>query len=159
MTEQTGRAIVGNLFVTYIIFPIFYIKDYWGNLISQNYVGQHFHYDSLLPYLDRIFNGFFLFSTVLLLFSLLPYHIIKLYNLYKVQRNFYLISLIMYIAINFIIMCITGYGFLVLTSFGSENSQVPFVLTLIVFSAIVHALIYVIVDRHYRIRNKVKSAH
>ncbi|MFD2556059.1 hypothetical protein [Sphingobacterium tabacisoli] len=148
MTKFKIRSIVGNVFVTYVLFPAFYIKDYWSNLVSQDYQGKYFRSDSLWHYLDRIFNGFFLFSTVLLIASLLPYHLIKYYKLYKIQDKYYLKSLIVYITINVLLVCITGYGGLFLTSIGGGDNDVPFIVTLVVFSTITHGFLYLVIDRY-----------
>ncbi len=148
MTKFTTRSIVGNIFVTYVLFPIFYIKDYWCNLINRDYQGEAFQYDSIWPFLDRIFIGFFLFSTVLLLASLLPYHLVKYHMLYRIKKGYYLKSLLVYISINLFLVCITGYGYLLFTDYGAVDYNIPFIFTLILFSSMVHGFLYLVVDRY-----------
>ncbi|TDQ79454.1 hypothetical protein [Sphingobacterium yanglingense] len=156
MTKFTTRSIIGNLLVTYVLFPIFYIKDYWGNLINRNYQGEAFQYDSIWPFLDRIFIGFFLFSTVLLLLSLLPYHFIKYYLLYRIKKGYYLKSLLVYVLINLFLVCITGYAYLLATNFGGAGNGIPFIVTLIAFSVMVHGFLYLVVDR-YEVKETIRK--
>ncbi|MFD2556077.1 hypothetical protein [Sphingobacterium tabacisoli] len=158
MAKFTIRSILGNLFVTYIFFPLFYIRSYWGNLINQNYQGAYFQSDSVYAYLDRIFNGFFLFSNLFLLGSLLPYHLIKYYKLYKIQDRYYFSSLMAYISINVLLVLITGYGGLFLSDIGGGDHNIPFLVTLVAFSAITHGLLYLFVDRYRTEKTDKKSS-
>lgn len=54
-----------------------------------------------------------------------------------------------YISINVALVCITRYGSLFLTNIGGGDNNIPFIITLVVFSTIIHGLLYLFID-HYR---------
>src|SRR5690606_6862903 len=113
-------------------------------------------FDTLLAYLERIYIGFFFFSLILLLFSLLPFQLIKWFYLYKCKRNYFLISMSIYILINSSIVVFTGYGGLFLTSLPGGNT--PFVVTLLLFSALVQTILYFFVDQYF-LRSKIRTGN
>src|SRR5690606_38873306 len=148
--KLTLRMVLWSVFVAYFLFPLIYIKDHWFNLLTQNYRGESYNYESFWPYLDRITTGALFFATLIMFASLLPCQLFKNYYLYKTEKNFYFKSLMVYILINILFVCITGYGSFLLMPLAPIYSKVPFLITLIVASIIVHGLLYLAVDRHYR---------
>lgn len=144
------RMVLWSVFVAYFLFPLIYIKDHLFNLLTQNYQGESYRYESFWPYLDRITTGALFFASLMMFASLLPFQLFKNYFLYKTEKNFYFKSLVVYILINILFVSITGYGSFLLMPLVPIYSKEPFLIILIVASIIVHGLLYLAVDRYYR---------
>lgn len=147
------RMIIGNLLVAYIVFPMIYIHNHWANILSGSYTDGYTHYTTLSTYLHRIYNGFFLFSTVLLIGSLLPFQLFKHKYLYKIKKYYFIKSVLVYILINVFLILLTGYGFVLSMSIG-YHFQTPFLWTLIAFSVIAQSALYIFVDKSIREPNR-----
>lgn len=139
------KKIVSNFAVAYIYFPLIYIYKYWDNIYFHNYVDNYGNrYLDIASYLSRIFNGFFLFSSILLL-SLIALQLIKDNFLYK-QRNFFLKSIIVYSLINLFIIIATGYGNILFIHFPEPNG-IAFIFVLLLFSVITQGILYYLLDK------------
>ena len=139
------KKIVSNLAVTYILFPIIYIYDYWDNIYYHDYIDNYNNrYQDLISFLSRIYNGFFLYSSVLLL-SLILLQFIKDNYLYK-KPLYFLKSTLVYSVINLFIILITGYGYL-LTLIFPVPFGVPFIFILLLFSIIIQGILYLLIDK------------
>lgn len=142
---MTIKQILCNLAVTYIFFPLIYIYDYWDNIYYCNYVDNYSNrYPDMISYLSRIYNGFFLFSSILLL-TLIFLQFIKNNYLYN-KPIFFLKSAIVYYLINLFIIIVTGYGYL-LTMIFPEPYGIPFLFVLLLFSIIIQGILYLLIDR------------
>jgi hypothetical protein len=146
------RVIVGNLLVTYILFPLIYVAEYWVNIFTKNYKYYDTYYSDLGSYLSRVFEGVFFWGTILLVATLIPLHLVKIKWLYRIRRNYILLSILCYIAINILFVILTGYGMLLLTKFSPWSEQVPFAVVLIGFSSLIQGVLYFLVDRYYRLK-------
>ena len=139
------KKIVSNLAVTYILFPLIYIYDYWDNIYYHDYIDNYNNrYPDLISFLSRIYNGFFFYSSVLLL-SLILLQFIKDNYLYK-KPLFFLKSTLVYSVINLFIILITGYGYL-LTMIFPVPFGVPFIFILLLFSIIIQGTLYLLIDK------------
>jgi hypothetical protein len=152
--KNRTRKIIGNLIVAYIVFPLLYLNNSWRDLLNKNYTDGYNQFSSIWEFLDRKYGSILFFSIVLLIGCLLPFQLIKNYYLYKKEKYYFLKSLGIYILYNILFVLVSGYGFLLLTSILSPFTDflfpMPFIITLIIFSAIVQSCLYLIVDRYFR---------
>lgn len=140
------KKIVSNLAVTYIFFPIIYIFEYWDNIYYHNYVDNYGNrYPDLISFLNRIYNGFFHFSSILL-FTLIFLQFIKNNYLYD-KPLFFIKSAIVYYLINLFIIIFTGYAYLLIMIF-PEPYGVPFIFVLLLFSIIIQGILYLLIDKY-----------
>lgn len=151
IVNRIKKQLLGNLIIVYIIFPVIYIKDYWFNILTNNYTDGYTEYTNITDFMNRIYNGFFLFSTVLLIGSLLPFQIFKNIYLYKVNNLFFVKSLVLYTLINILIILITGYGNLLLIVVPFFTFKIPFILEVVFFSFIIQSFLFFLVDKSFKV--------
>lgn len=151
IVNRIKKQILGNLIIVYIIFPFIYVKDYWFNILTNYYTDGYTVYTNITDFINRIYNGFFLFSTVLLIGSLLPFQILKNSYLYKVNNLFFVKSLVLYTLINILIILITGYGNLLLIIVPFFTFKIPFILEVVFFSFIIQSFLFFLVDKSFKV--------
>ncbi len=145
-----ARKIIGNLIVAYILFPIIYIHQYLDNIVSGQYHYYNIHFDTLSAYLKQIFNGFFLFSTLLIVASLLPFQLIKNKWLYRLDKAYFLITLCCYVLLNCLVVIISGWGALLLNASSPWFENISFIVVLVGFSFLIQVFLYILVDKYIR---------
>lgn len=146
------RIIIGNLIIAYIVFPLLYIHNHWLNLITGNYTDGHSYYTDVYIYLTRIYNGFIFFSLMLILISLVPFQLIKNYCLYKLKRQYFLVSIIVYISLNVLVIICTGYGLVLFMKISDD--KMSFIFKVLIFSVLVQTALYFLVDRFIMQENR-----
>ncbi len=141
------RIILGNLMVSYILFPMIYIHQYLKNLVTGHYQYYDAYFEALIPYIKQIFQGFFIFSIIFIVASLIPLQILKIKWLYRIKKYYFAISVVYYSILNCVIVVISGWGFLLLSTASPWYRDIPFIVIVIGFSFLIQTALFFLIDK------------